>query len=316
MKVFEYLSSKRASGDLLEKKYKRALKKLPLTTAVFCILIAGVIFGAAKFPQNTVDIISSDSFVEYERSALGNAVTNILNNGIVADNELGYTEKTEEGIKVVSKNGECLLPEDASNINITEKGVFYRDNTDITYCFVNYNADESKVILNDPCGNCIVANNSDLYVIKFSKDSHVCSYDLNGKNEKEVIDEPVRSFALLENNIFYLDYNNNLVKMDNEGNREYSLKNVDKFYLNGDLFIQNNDKVIRTNLNNENGEIIAEGIENLLGVTDKSIYYSRDGKVLERNIEDGKETVLSEGKDYYDGVYKNNGKVIAVGEDL
>ena len=365
MKVYEYLSSKRATGELLEKKHKKASKKFPLTTAVFCILIAGMLFGATKLPQNTTDVISPDSFTEYERSSLGNAVTNTLNNGIVADNELGYTEQTEEGIKIISKSGECLLPIDASNINITDKGVYFRDNNNIAYCFMKYNEsykdyykdegdkenadvdnqesdtggsetsdveanpdpekdknpDKDKtrigqVILDVPCGNCIVSNNETLYVINFSKDSHVYSYDLNGRNESAVIDEPVRSFAVLENAIFYLDYNNTLAKVDENGDKEYSLEHVDKFYLNGDLFIQNNDKVIKLNLSNENGEVIAEGIEELLGAIDHSIYYSKNNKVFERDIASGDEKVISQGKNFYEGVYKNNGKVIAVGEDL
>lgn len=368
MKVNEYLSSKRAAGELLEKKYKKAAKKFPLTTAVFCILIGGMLFGATRLPQNASDVISTDSFVEYERSALGNAVINSLNNGVVADNALGYTEETEDGIKIVSKDGECLIPLDASNINITDKGVFFRDNSNISYCFLKYgesykdyykdtsddevsddgstsnsseegvtDSDEDsdaevttdaasdkdkanviigQVILDAPCGNCIVSNKDTLYLINFSKNSHVYSYDLNGKNEKEFIDEPVRSFAMLENATFYLDYDNILVKLNENGDREYSLEKIDKFYLNGDLFIQNNDKVIKLNLNNENGEIIAEGIEELLGVTDSSIYYSKDNKVYERDISGGNETVFSQGKNYYEGVYKNNGKVVAVGDDL
>ena len=355
MKVNEYLSSKKAAGELLEKKYKKASKKFPLTTILFCIIIGGLLFGATKLPQDSSEVIGSDSFIEYERTMLGNTITNTLNNGIVADNELGYSEETKEGIKVVCKNGECLLPLNSSNINITDKGVFFRDNDNIAYCFLKYGEsykdfikepEESKdndsesstnnekenedkavesdnksvaagqIIFEEPCGNCVISNNDTLYLINFSKESHVYSYDLNGKNEKAIINEPVRSFAVLENAIFYLDYNNNLVKIDENGNKEYSLENVDKFYLNGNLFMQNNDKVISVNLNNESGEVIAEGIEELLGVTDTSIYYLKDNKVYERSIETGSEKVLTQGKTYYDGVYINNGNIIAVGEDL
>lgn len=353
MKVNEYLSSKRAAGELLERKYKRASKKFPLTTILFCILIAGLLFGATKLPRDPSEAISSDSFMEYERTMLGNTVTNTLNNGIVADNALGHSEETDDGIKVIGKNGECLLPANSSNINITDKGAYFRDNDNIVYCFLKYgesykdfykeedknidsdtengtedNAEDSdkkadkksviagQTIFEGPCGNCIVSNNNTLYMINFSKDSHVYSYDLNGKNGKEIINEPVRSFAVLENSIFYLDYNNNLVKLDDSGNKEYSLENVDKFYLNGNLFIQNNDKVVSVNLNNENGEVIADGIEELLGVTNSSLYYLKDNKVYERSIEGGNEKVLDQGKTYYDGVYNNNGNIIAIGEDL
>ena len=328
MKVNEYLSAKRAAGEILEKKYKRASKKFPIATAIFCVLIAGMFFGATRIPKAPAENISPDSFAEYERSSLGNAVTNTLNNGIIADNGIGYTEDTAEGIKVVSSSGECLLPPDASNINITDKGAFFRDNSSISYCFMKYGESykddtndkepdtTGQIILGEPCGNCIITNNDTLYLIRFSKDSHVYSYDLNGKNEKEVISEPVRSFAVLENAIFYLDYNNSLVKLDREGNKIDSLDNVDKFYLNGDLFVQNNDRIIRLNLNNENGVVVTEGIDDLLGVINDSIYYMKDSKVFEADTDGRGEKVISQGKVFYDGVYINNGNVIAVGEDL
>jgi hypothetical protein len=318
MKVYEYLSSKRAAGELLEKKYKKASKKFPFTTALFFILIAGLLFGATRFPQSTSEVISQGSFAEYERTSLGNAVINTLNNGIVADNESGYTEITGDGIRVIGKSGECLLPADASNINITEKGVFFRDNSNVVYSFLKYGEsyeETGQVIIDEPCGNCMIKDNN-LYVIRFSRDSHVYSFDLNGKNEKEVISEPVRAFVILDDSVFYLDYNNTLVKTDENGSKEYSLEKIDKFYLNGDLFIQNNDKVIKLNLNNENGTVVAEGIDELLGVTDSSIYYSKDNKVYEKEIDGSNEKVFSQGMNYYEGVYKNNGEVIAIGEEL
>ena len=365
MIVNEYLSSKNAEVELLKKRYIKATRKLPLTTILLVLAVAGLIFGATKVPQKTSDTISTDSFIKYERSSLGNAVINTLNNGIVADNELGYTEETKDGIKVISSKGETLLPVGSSNINITDKGVYFRDNNNIAYCFLkhgesykdNYkdgvneesdiesetevsaesdtdnDADNGKentvekeaskeevrigqVILDEPCGNCIIADNSSLYLIKFSQNSHVYAYDLNGKNGKEVISEPVRSFAVIDNHIFYLNYDNVLIKQNKNGNKAYKIKNVDKFYLNGDMFIQNNDKVIKCNLNNENGEVLADGIDELLGVTDSSVYYLKDNKVNEKNISSGKESVFSQGNAFYEGVYKNNGKVIAVGEDM
>lgn len=51
-------------------------------------------------------------------------------------------------------------------------------------------------------------------------------------------------------------------------------KNVVKFYFNGDIYVQNNNKIIEFNVNNHFPKEVATDVNELLGVDENNVYYT------------------------------------------
>lgn len=90
-------------------------------------------------------------------------------------------------------------------------------------------------------------------------------------------------------------------------------KNVVKFYFNGDIYVQNNNKIIEFNVNNHFPKEVATDVNELLGVDENNVYYTVKNKLYAQDIGSGEKKELSYNFDYYKGVYSINGKITALG---
>ena len=129
-----------------------------------------------------------------------------------------------------------------------------------------------------------------------------------------VFEADIKNFTIIADNILYIDYANNLILQTlTSTTPSWTTSNVVKFYFNGDVFVQNNDKIIKFNINNHYPEDIATGINEFLGVDENNVYYTVKNKLYSQSLNSGEKKELSYKFDYYKGVYSACGKITALG---
>lgn len=267
-----------------------------------------------KIASSLDNLTHPDLFDKYEYGYLGNTSINALNYGLIAENQYGYTSLNENG-ETVMHNGEkenVLSSDTISQINIAKDIVIFKGADKKLYS-CKHDGTDKKPIIDDKVGN-VVLTGDVVYYVDCSKANHLYKYDLKDKKAESVIESDVNKFIVIADNILYTDYSNNLI-FQPIGSPIPSWKNANvvKFYYNGDIYVQNNDKVIKFNIHNHFPEEVVTNVNELLGVDENNIYYSTQDKLYSQNLENGEKKELSYNFDYYKGIYSANGKITALG---
>jgi len=274
--------------------------------------------SAIKEMANSSEAIRhSDLFDKYEAGYLGNKSMNALNYGIISENQYGYTSINENGETLLVSNGNTsvLSSDQISNINIADKQVYFRGKDKKVYCYEK-DSSTTNVIIEDKTG-CSLLVGDILYFVNYSKNNNLYKYDINSKNSEVVLEADVKNFTVAANTILFVDYDNNLYAQPiGSSVPSWTNHNIVKFYFNGDVFVQNNDKVIMFNINDHSPKDIVAGINELLGVDETNIYYTIKNQLYSQNISSGEKKELPYNFDYYKGVYSSNGEIIALGGDI
>ncbi|WP_040660725.1 DUF5050 domain-containing protein [Oscillibacter ruminantium] len=255
----------------------------------------------------------ADLYSKYENAYLGNRGFHSLNYGLLAENQYGYTCLNENNQTVLNANGKETIvnTEPISQVNIANNKVIYRG-ADRKLYSSNYDGTEKANIVNDNVGTVLLVG-KDIYYVNYSKGNNLYKYSLEGQEPALVLEANIKTFTIVADTILYLDYSNNLYLTSFQGVNKWTLANVNKFYFNGRVYVQNNDKVISFNLNKHYPKDVISGITELLGVDEENLYYSIEDKVYAHNLSTGKTLELPYAFDYYKGVYNINGEDIAIG---
>ena len=320
----------------IEKRKNRFKKKFMIFGIIFAVLIVGMI-GLNAITKNSTynelknasandneainEIASSlenvtypDLFDKYENAYLGNKAINALNYGMLAENQYGYTTINENGETVLHNNGtENIITNEAiSQINIAKDMVVFRGADKKLYS-CKYDGTDKKVIVENKVGTVVVSGDF-IYYVDYSKANNLYRYSIKDKKIEPVIEADINKFIVIADNILYSDFSNKLM-LQNIGSTtpSWTNKNVVKFYFNGDIYVQNNDKVIEFNVNNHFPKEVATNVNELLGVDENNVYYTAKNKLYAQDIESGEKKELSYKFDYYKGVYSINGKITALG---
>ena len=337
-----YLNEQDAEYKAKLEKIKKRKKRFKIKSIIFAVTFAVLVIGIYAIDATTRDtthnelmnastededamngLASSlenlkypDLLAKYESGYLGNKTTNALNYGFIAENQYGYTSIRKNGDVVFhdGKKTSTISPNDISQINITKDAIIYRgEDRKIYSC--KHDGTDKKAIVYDKVGMVVVAGDY-VYYVDYSKQNYLYRYSLTDEKTETVIESAVNKFIVVADSILFTDYSNNLFLQGiGSSVTSWSDSNVAKFYFNGEVYIQNNSEIIKFNVNNHFPETVVEGVDELLGVSEKCVYYTADGKLYSQNIETGEKKKLSYTFDYYKGVYNANGKIKALGGD-
>lgn len=320
----------------IEKRKNRFKKKFMIFGIIFAVLIVGMIGLNAitknstynelknasvndteainKIASSLENVTYPDLFDKYENAYLGNKAINALNYGMLAENQYGYTTINENGETVLHNNGtENIIANEAiSQINITKDIVIFRG-TDKKLYSCKYDGTDKKVIIENNVGTVVVAGDF-IYYVDCSKANNLYRYSIKDKKIEPVIEADINKFIVIADSILYSDFSNKLM-LQNIGSTtpSWTDKNVVKFYFNGDIYVQNNNKIIEFNVNNHFPKEVATNVNELLGVDENNVYYTVKNKLYSQNIGSGEKKELSYNFDYYKGVYSINDKITALG---
>ena len=320
----------------IEKRKNRFKKKFMIFGIIFAVLIVGMI-GLNAFTKNSTynelknasvndteainkiassleNVTYPDLFDKYENAYLGNKAINALNYGMLAENQYGYTTINENGEIVLHSNGtENIITNEAiSQINIAKDIVVFRG-VDKKLYSCKYDGTDKKVIVENKVGTVVVAGDF-IYYVDYSKANNLYRYSIKDKKIEPVIEADINKFIIIADSILYSDFSNKLM-LQNIGSTtpSWTDKNVVKFYFNGDIYVQNNNKIIEFNVNNHFPKEVATDVNELLGVDENNVYYTVKNKLYAQNIGSGEKKELSYKFDYYKGVYSINGNITALG---
>ena len=323
-------------SEKLEKRKKRFEKKFIVFSIIFAVLIIGM-FGIDLIIKNTTynelknadetdtaslnKIVSSlenmtysDLFDKAENRYLGNKTMNALNYGLIAENQYGYVDLNENGETVFhcNENESIISTEMISQINIYKDIIFFRGADKKLYS-CKYDGTDKKAIINDKVGTVILAGDT-LYYVDYSKNNNLYKYSLKDKSNEPVIESSVNQFIIIADSILYSDYSNKLMLQTiGSSTPSWTDRNVVKFYYNGEVYVQNNDKIIKFNINNHFPKEVVTAVNEFLGVDENNIYYTSKSKLYSQSIEKGERKELPYKFNYYKGVYSVNNKIIALG---
>lgn len=326
-------------SEKIEKKKKRFKKKLLIFGIIFAVLVVGCFVGdlmtknnsynrlkdanitdteaMKKIAESNTAIVHTDIFDKFEAGYLGNKSMNSINYGMMAENQYGYTYINETGEVVLHAGNKdnVIATEQISQINIAKNLVIYKG-TDKKIYTCQYDGSDKNTLISDKVGTVLLVGD-DLYYINISNSNNVYRYNLTSKESKVVVEKSVSNFTVAANKILYLDFDNHLMLQNlNSASTSWSNSNVVKFFFNGEVFVQNNDKVIKFNINNHYPKDVATGINELLGVDESFVYYTIGNKLYSQDLNTGDKKELSYNFDYYKGVYSINDKIKALGGEL
>ena len=332
----EQESEYQKKNEKLQKKKRSFKKKLIIFGVIFGVLVV-FLFGIDFMTKDNLykelkDIqitdvekmeqLSSsltavsypDLYDKFEAGTLGNKSINALNYGFVAENQYGYTTINDKGEILFHKDGtEMVISSEAiSQININKDLIVYKGLDKKLYS-CKHDGTDKKALVKDKVGTVVLAGEN-IYYVNLTKANNLYKYSLKEKKSELVLELEIKTFTIIADNILYLDYTNNLMLQDlNSTTYTWANANVVKFYFNGEVYVQNNNKIIKFNLNNHFPEEIASDINELLGVDESFVYYTVKNKVYSQNLNNGEKKELPFKFDYYKGVYSINEQTIALG---
>ena len=267
-----------------------------------------------KLATSLIAVAFPDLYDKFEAGILGNNSINALNYGFVAENQYGYTSINAKGETLFHKDGvETVISTEAiSQINISKDLIVYKGLDKKLYS-CKHDGTDQKVIVNDKVGTAVLSGEY-IYYVNITKANNLYKYSLKEKKSELVLETEVKTFTIIADSILYLNYTNNLMLQAlDSATYTWTNANVVKFYFNGEVYVQNNNKIIKFNLNNHFPEEIASDINELLGVDENFVYYTIKNKVYSQNLSNGEKKELPYKFDYYKGVYATNGQIIAMG---
>jgi len=266
---------------------------------------------AAGLSANSNNI--KEVYSQYETVHLGNSSLNSLNYGLLASNENGYISINENNETILNANeSENIIATGViSQINIADDYVFYRGKDKKLYAS-QHNGVGKNLIIDKKIATVLLVGD-EIYFVDYG-DNKLYKCDLTGNNIQLVLDAEVKTFTIVGNLILYLDYSHNLYLYDmNNSSLKWKNENVFKFYFNGKVYVQNNDKIICFNINNCFAKEIVSGITEFFCVNKDSIYYTIGNKLYSQNLDTGTVQELGYNFKYYKGVYVVNDNLIVFG---
>lgn len=150
----------------------------------------------------------------------------------------------------------------------------------------------------------VIASKERIYYIDTKDDSLSC-YLLGEGSVQELITEPIDSFAVVGNQLFALSKEGTILRYSVDGGQlEEVVTNVQRFYLAGNLIVQNSDKIYSIGLDGkEKTELISHAL--LVGADYQYVYFTDFGvdntKIADKLVSEADEL----GEDTYIN-YKNN----------
>lgn len=275
-----------------------------------------------------------DTFDIWNNTDIGNDVNNLLSGGkVYSRSDLSILPDNEGNYSII-KNGSSIvsLGQGISYINVVEKTVFYREDSTRNLLAVKIGSAQPKVLVKGNVGE-VFAYGGRIYYIDI-KSGSLMSVDPNGKDKQTVYQYPINTFAVCGSNIFVLDNNKRFgichISEDGTGSFSSSVTNVERFFIDGEIYAESDETIFKFEPNGSNAEAIYQP-ENpdmrLAGVSDSVVFVQEAGKLYALVNGDKKllvnekhelyQSILFVGSDqYYVVATKDSQKALAINELL
>lgn len=308
-------------GGIFMNKTKKKKGNIFIIILIF-ILIIGVLFMLFKFSNK----------VQYNNTPInGNTTGNLNNSGMVCEsNGILYFANAYDYNSLYSynpDNGKCKKLSDGpvKCINVDSHYIYFvRDISDSNATFgistatfrglyrMDINGKHKICLHSGAIGNAQLINNK-IFFQNYSNDYgyRLYSIEINGKNEKEVLQEPVNPTGYYDNALVFCNAkeNHNVVKMNPEteqketvyeGNCYFPIIQNDFLYF---MDVENNYSLARVNLKtNEKTTLTTERLDTY-NLYEDTIFYQvsdKDRPCLKRMKTDGSNIEL-----VYNGIFNN-----------
>ena len=228
-----------------------------------------------------------DTLQIFEKTSLGNKVAQMQMGGFFYDDEyLTISPDPEIGCTNIKINGEShtLSEGFASNINVYENCVYFRDTGSMKLMKYDLNTHKSSRLNLDGVDHFAICDGMILFIDANSKELKLTKESCN----PEVLSNgAVVSFAVAGNQIVYLqeDYSLHSVNISTRSD-EVIAHNVNSFFYNGKLWIQNNADIYMQSLDGNTLDPImcVEECHRILGMTSDYLIFDGSDTVCIYNL--------------------------------
>ncbi len=309
MKALNEIFKRKNIKEIKENERKRK-KKFQIVAVAFCAIFVVLCIVLSE---------DSDSKLNsYLNSKEDKVLETFLDNDIIRTSTECYEwyEKNFLGIT----NNEALMrgsiadDTKASNRNEIGKIKVYKNAKNKTLILEN---SEGKSVLHKGKVGEVIATKQKVYYINRNQHNSLDCITIQTKENKQVTNEGVLSFAVLGHSILYLNESQDLVRLDmKNGSKETLATNIQRFCVGDQIIAQNDKQIISISYDRKKAmRHVEDGI--LVGYKEDEIYYcklseseERKSKLYKMNMQTKKHEMIQEEKGFINSVYFVNGKMV------
>lgn len=308
--------SKKAST--IEAKAKpRKIRRLAFLGVTLLVCLGGIFMGVSsrsktietryqeyiETPNQSAlnnELLSyKDVSKQFETSFLGNQSCQSLMGGFFYEGTDCSIFPDESGKKMILWSGDkkvTLCEGLASDINVKDGFVYYRRFNSRSISLFAISAGKTTEMPIKNVGQFVICVDK-LYYIDLVTSS-LMSFDMATSETEEVIRSEVSSFVVAGNNIIFLDSDHILYELNLSDHTQTTIgKNIAEFTYNGNIWMQNNEKVYSKSLDKKAIKDCSLDIQcnRLLGITETQMFVESEGGIYACNIETNTSHKVAEG---------------------
>ena len=314
----KYTSKISKEAFTIEAKAKpRKIRRLAFLGVTLLVCLGGIFMGVSnrsksietqyqeyiETPNQSVldnEILSyKDVSKQFETSFLGNQSCQSLMGGFFYNGTDCAIYPDESGKKMIlrSRDKEVALCEGlASDINVKDGFVYYRrlNSRSISLLAISTGKTTEMPIKN--VGQFVLCGDKLYYIDLLT--SSLMSFDMATSETEEVIRSEVSSFVVAGNNIIFLGSDHILYELNLNDHTQTTLgKNIAEFAYNGNIWMQNNEKVYSKSLDKKAIKDCSLDIQcnRLLGITETQMFVESEDGIYACNIETNTSHKVAEG---------------------
>ena len=179
-------------------------------------------------------------FTKWNAESIGNDMNTLLTGGKILIRDGMHVT----GAAADPDSGFLVLP-GASYLNKVGNIIVYRDDKDRHIYTISPSTKLKTVLYAGNSGEVLCTKDS-VYFIDYDSGSNVMKMPLDGSSDKSVVvDTEVSSFAVCGDTVLYIDSLHNLNSQElGSKSRKTLMTQVERFYLNGDIIAESQNKVV------------------------------------------------------------------------
>jgi len=277
----EQLRNELTSFKESQKRGKNRFFRLTILAFVICSCIITIAFSRSKkeitekyesyvygLDQTlTLDLLQyKDIYKHYETRSNGNSNSNLMTGGyFYAGDGISISPNADLTDTLITHDGEIesICGELCSYINVFDDAVYYRKNSDRHVYRKPLDGMDVTLVLESNVGQFLISD-WQAYYIDLGDGNALKTFDLRTPDLSTTLFSSVASFAVFQNYVFILAMNNELYLLDINAQGSLIYRDIERFFFNGSLIVQNNQNILILNLEGEQlCQVAIPGIDTL-----------------------------------------------------
>lgn len=304
----KYTSKISKKASTIEAKAKpRKIRRLAFLGVTLLVCLGGIFMGVSsrsksietqyqeyiEAPNQSAlnnDLLSyKDVSKQFETSFLGNQSCQSLMGGFFYEGTDCSIYPDEDGMKMILWSGDkevTLCDGLASDINVKDGFVYYRKLNSRSISLLAISTGKTTEMPIKNVGQFVICGDK-LYYIDLVTSS-LMFFDMATSETEQVIRSEVSSFVVAGNNIIFLDSDHILYELNLSDHTQATIgKNIAEFAYNGNIWMQNNEKVYSKSLGKKAIKDCSLDIQcnRLLGITETKMFVESEDGIYACNIE-------------------------------